>query len=283
LPIGKHALATSFKHPDVIDIPGAICGFWHDLRYAIAFLTFLPAAPSSETSDMALETQPLAGECLRRATAFFPLVGAGIGLVAGLMLLGAFELGLQPLTCALVGLATAAILTRALHEDGLADFADGLGALGSIEKRMEIMRDSRIGAFGTLAVVFAVGIRASILSGLSSPDLAISALIAAGAASRAMLPAAMRWQRPARDDGLSAGAGAPGWPQVAAAALIAFVIALLVVGFWAALAIGLAVVLATLLVAVVAQRAFGGQTGDVLGAMQVAAEIVALAAVAMLE
>ncbi len=82
---------------------------------------------------------------------------------------------------------------------------------------------------------------------------------------------------------LSAGIGAPGWPQVAAAALIAFVIALFAVGFWIALAIGVAVVLAVLLVAVVAQRAFGGQTGDVLGAMQVAAEIVALAAVAMLE
>lgn len=275
-------MATSFKHPDVIDIPGAICGFWHDLRYAIAFLTFLPTAPSIHPSDLPLETPPVAGDCLRRATAFFPLVGAGVGLAAGLMLLGAFELGLHPLTCALIGLATAAILTRALHEDGLADFADGLGALGSMEKRMEIMHDSRIGTFGTLALVFGIGIRASILSGLPSPDLAIWALVAAGAASRAMLPAAMRWQRPARDDGLSASIGAPGWPQVAAAALIAFVISLFAVGFWIAFAIGVAVILAVLLVAVVAQRAFGGQTGDVLGAMQVAAEMVALAAVAML-
>ena len=275
-------MATSLKHPDVIDIPGAICDLWQDLRYAVAFLTCLPAAPSSVPRDIEVET-PAVGDCLRRATAFFPLVGAGIGLVAGLMLLGAFELGLPPLTCALIGLATAAILTRALHEDGLADFADGLGALGPAEKRLEIMRDSRIGTFGTLAVVFGIGIRASILSGLSSPDLAVAALVAAGAASRAMLPAAMRWQRPARDDGLSAGAGAPGWPQVATAALIALVIALIAVGFWIALAVGVAVVLAVLLVAVVAQRAFGGQTGDVLGAMQIAAEIVALATVAMLE
>jgi adenosylcobinamide-GDP ribazoletransferase len=189
---------------------------------------------------------------------------------------------MHPLTCALFGLVVAVILTRALHEDGLADFADGLGSLGPPEKRLAIMRDSRIGTFGTLAILFGVGIRASILSGLPSPDLAIAALIASGAASRAILPAAMRWQRPARDDGLSAGAGAPGWPQVATAVILAFVIALIAVGFWSALAVGVAVTGAVLLVGVVAQRALGGQTGDVLGAMQVVAEIGALAAVAML-
>ena len=128
-------------------------------------------------------------------------MGAGIGLVAGLMLIGAFELGLQPLSCALIGLASAAILTGALHEDGLADFADGLGASGSAERRLAVMRDSRIGTFGTLAVVFGIGLRASILSGLPSPDLAMAALIAGGAASRSMLPVAMRWQRPARSSG----------------------------------------------------------------------------------
>lgn len=276
-------MATSLKHPDVIDIPGAICGYWRDLLCAIAFLTLLPVAPSPERTGTEGESAQAAGDSLRRSTAFFPVVGAGVGLVAGLMLVGAFELGLQPLTCALIGLASAAILTRALHEDGLADFADGLGTLGPAEQRLTIMRDSRIGTFGTLAVVFGIGIRASILSGLSSADVALAALVAGGAASRAMLPAAMRWQRPARDEGLSASAGAPGWPQVVTAALIAFVIALLTVGFWTALAIGLGVAMAVLLIAVIAQRAFGGQTGDVLGAMQVAAEIAALATVAMME
>jgi adenosylcobinamide-GDP ribazoletransferase len=270
------------KHPDVIDIPGAISSYWQDLRYAVAFLTVLPAAPSAH-DDTEIERAPATGDCLRRATVFFPLVGAGIGLIAGLMLIGAFEMGLQPLSCALIGLASAAILTGAIHEDGLADFADGLGVSGPPEKRLAVMRDSRIGTFGTLAVVFGIGLRASILSSLPSPDLAMAALIAGGAASRSMLPVAMRWQRPARSQGLSAEAGAPSWPQVATASLIAFIIALLTVGLWAALAIGVAVAFAVLLVAMIAQKALGGQTGDVLGAMQVAAELAALATIAMLE
>ncbi len=273
-------MGTSFKHPDVVDIPGAICGYWRDLCSAGAFLTWLPIAPRPPRPAAPVEAAD--GEVLGRASAFFPLVGVGIGLASGLILLAAFEVGLHPLTCALIALATGALLTRALHEDGLADFADGLGTLGTAERRLEVMRDSRIGTFGTLAVIFGVSIRASILSGLPSPDLAIGALIAAGAASRAMLPAAMRWQRPAREDGLAAGAGAPGWPQVITAAVLAFVAALFAVGFWVSLGIGLAVALATLMTTLVAQRTLGGQTGDVLGAIQVIAETAALAAVAML-
>ena len=276
-------MATSLKHPDVIDIPGTICGYWSDLRNAGAFLTVLPVAPSCPSTDTEIEAAQTVGDRLQRATVFFPLVGAGIGLVAGLMLLGAFELGLQPLSCALIGLASAALLTGALHEDGLADFFDGLGVSGPAEKRLAVMRDSRIGTFGTLAVVFGIGIRASILSGLSSADLAMAALIAGGAASRSMLPIAMRWQRPARTQGLSANAGAPSGPQVVAACAIAFIIALVTVGLWGSLAIGAAVAFAVLLIAMIAQKAFGGQTGDVLGAMQVAAETLALATVAMLE
>lgn len=271
-------MGTSFKHPDVVDIPGAIYGYWRDIRAAAAFLTWLPLAPRQATAV----AESADGEVLGRASAFFPLVGIGIGLAAGLVLLAAFEVGLSPLTCALLGLATGVLLTRALHEDGLADFADGLGTFGTAQRRLEVMRDSRIGTFGALAVVFGVAIRASILSGLPSPDLAIGALVAAGAASRAMLPAAMRWQRPAREDGLAAGAGAPGWPQVITAATLAFIASLLAVGLWVSLGIGLAVALATLVTTVVAQRALGGQTGDVLGAIQVIAETAALAAVAML-
>ena len=277
-------MATPSKHPDVIDIPGEICNLWQDFRSAVGFLTCLPGAPPfTGPLDGESEARATGATGLRRATAFFPLVGAGIGFLAGLMLLSAFELGLHPLTCALIGLASAAILTRAIHEDGLADFADGLGAFGPVEKRLDVMRDSRIGTFGTLAAIFGIGIRASILSGLSSPELAVAALVAAGSTSRAVLPAAMRWQRPARDDGLSAEVGVVDWPQVATAALTAFVVAVLAVGFSIAVAITVGAAMAALLVALVAQRVFGGQTGDVLGAMQVMAEIVVLAAVAMLE
>jgi adenosylcobinamide-GDP ribazoletransferase len=219
---------------------------------------------------------------LTRATGLFPLVGAMIGLIAGLALLGAFQLGLYPLACALVALAVAIGLTGALHEDGLADFADGLGG-ATRENRLAIMRDNQIGTFGTLALLFGVGIRASILSGLSSPDAAVLSLISAAAVSRAVLPGVMRWQRPARADGLAVAIGAPANAQVVTAVVLALLIALFAIGFWASLLVAVAAGVAAFAVAAMAQRALGGYTGDVLGAVQVVAELAALAAIAAIE
>jgi adenosylcobinamide-GDP ribazoletransferase len=219
---------------------------------------------------------------LTRATGLFPLVGALIGLVAGLALLGAFQLGLHPLACAFIALATSIALSGALHEDGLGDFADGLGG-ATRQDRLAIMRDNRIGTFGTLALLFGVGIRAAILSGLTSPEAAALALITAAAISRAMLPGVMRWQRPARADGLAAGVGAPANADVVTAAALALLIALFAVGFWAGLLAAIVAGLAALAVAALAQRTLGGHTGDVLGAVQVIAEMTALAAIAAIE
>jgi adenosylcobinamide-GDP ribazoletransferase len=276
-------VATSFKHPDVVDIPGAIAAWRRRLLLAAAFLTCLPLAgtPTVAAGEKTVVPATQLPE-LTRATGLFPLVGAAIGLVAGLALLGAFQLGLHPLACALVALATAIGLTGALHEDGLGDFADGLGG-ATREERLAIMRDNRIGTFGALALVFGVGIRASILGGLSSPEAAALSLVTAAAASRAVLPGVMRWQQPARTDGLAAAIGAPANAQVATAALLALLIALLAIGFWGSLLALLAAALAALAVAALAQRTLGGQTGDVLGAVQVAAEVAALAAIAAIE
>jgi adenosylcobinamide-GDP ribazoletransferase len=249
------------------------------LLLAAAFLTCLPVARRTPRGPG--RPVPEASE-LTRATALFPLVGAVIGLVAGLALLGAFQLGLHPLACAFVALATSIALTGALHEDGLGDFADGLGG-ATRQDRLAIMHDNRIGTFGTLALLFGVGIRAAILSGLTSPEAAALALITAAGISRAMLPGVMRWQRPARTDGLAAGVGTPNNAEVATAATLALLIALLAVGFWAGLLAALVAGLAALAVAALAQRTLGGQTGDVLGAVQVIAEMAALAAIAAIE
>jgi adenosylcobinamide-GDP ribazoletransferase len=292
LPIGKHPVATSFKHPDVVDVAGAVTAWWRRLLVAAAFLTCLPLASrvpgrsaadaaTSMTGDTALPATQRLSE-LTRATGLFPLVGAAIGLIAGLALLGAFELGLHPLACAFIAIATAIGLSGALHEDGLSDFADGLGG-ATREARLAIMRDNRIGTFGALALVFGVGLRASILSGLSSPDAAVFSLISAAALSRAVLPAVMHRQKPARTDGLSAAIGAPGNAEVATAAVLALLIALFAIGFWASLLAAAAAGIAALAVASLAQYKLGGQTGDVLGAVQVVAEVAALAAIAIVE
>ncbi|MBK8176896.1 MAG: adenosylcobinamide-GDP ribazoletransferase [Rhodospirillales bacterium] len=298
-------MATYSKHPDIIDIPGAVGAWWCDLRSATAFLTCLPVAPrrrciAPDPSAVPAEdgsegdvfdngrdrpADDLPAELpndLPRSTAMFPLVGCGIGLVAASALMAAFEIGFNPLACALVALAVSIVISAALHEDGLADFADALSG-STRERRLSIMRDSRIGTFGTLAIVLGVGLRAAILSGLSSSETAMLALIGAATLSRAVLPAVMRWQVPARSDGLSAGFATPSLQHIVIATVLALVICFVTIDFWPTLIAAAAVILAALAVALLAQRLLGGHTGDVLGTVQVISEIAALAVVAALE
>ncbi|MDA1090674.1 MAG: adenosylcobinamide-GDP ribazoletransferase [Proteobacteria bacterium] len=248
-----------------------LAGWWRDCCVSGAFLTRLPF-PS-------IKGGAKKGR-LGLASRAFPLVGAGIGAIAGLSLMAATALGLDPLACALIALAVAALVTGALHEDGLADVADGFGGGATMAAKLKIMHDSRIGTFGVLAVIFSVGIRAGVLAGLPGPGLGAAALIAAAALSRGLLPAAMHFMTPARKSGLAANAGAPdreGWMKgLALGALLSF----LFLGPWGgvlALAFGVA---AAAFVAWLANRQIGGVTGDVLGAQQQAAETVILIAAA---
>ncbi len=249
-----------------------VADWWLNLRIALAFLTRLPVSPPPPAD-------PLAAGYLARATGLFPLAGAGIGLAAAAAFLGAHGLGLPPLACALVALALSALLTGALHEDGLADVADGLGGGRNRDDRLRIMRDSRIGGYGALAMVFSVGLRAALVAGLSSPETAAAALVTCAAASRAPLAAILRWLPPARAEGLGAGAGRPGVARVAEAWIVAAVVALLVLGPVAALAVLAAAAAAAAAMAWIGHRAIGGHTGDILGASQQLAEMAALAAV----
>ena len=226
---------------------------------------------------------PLPGKDRRKLSAAaraFPITGALVGAAAGAALLAAYWAGLHPMASALAALAVSALLTGALHEDGLADTADGFGGGGTRANKLKIMRDSRIGAFGVLALVFGVGIRASILAGLLGPLAAAAALVAAGALSRGLLPAVMYLLPAARADGLAKKAGKPDREGAVVAALLGAMLALLFLGqaagLWA-IAAGAAAVAA---MAWLARRQIGGHTGDVLGAAQQVAEIAVLAAAA---
>ncbi|MFO1155012.1 MAG: adenosylcobinamide-GDP ribazoletransferase [Rhodospirillales bacterium] len=268
--------------------------FWQNFCVAAAFLTILPLAPlpGSRSGLPADLGEPVPEDVadlsppvekpgfLARAAGLFPLIGVGIGTCAALALLASFHIGLHPLACALIALAVAALVSGALHEDGLADFFDGLGGGHTVEQRLTIMSDSRLGSFGALSLVFATIIRAAILSGLFSPDTAALALIAGATVSRATLPGLMRWLEPVRPGGLGAEAGRPEPTKIALAVLIALVTALLTVGFWGAMSALVAALVAAALVGFVARQKLGGQTGDVLGAAQVLAEIAVLAAIA---
>jgi adenosylcobinamide-GDP ribazoletransferase len=240
-----------------------------DFRTAAIFFTRLPLAHEGVLT--------LAD--LRRAWRAVPAVGALIGLIGGVVFALAAWLNLPPAASALLAVLATAALTGALHEDGLADMADGCGGADK-EKRIAIMRDSRIGAYGALALIFSVGLRAACLAAIAGWGSVLLALVAAHSLSRAAIPAAMSRMQPASEEGLGAGAGAPDRLSLAIAAGFAAVLALIVLGPTAGILAILTAAVAAFVVGSAAQRLIGGYTGDVLGAVQQAAEIAVLLAAA---
>jgi adenosylcobinamide-GDP ribazoletransferase len=210
----------------------------------------------------------------------FPLVGAGIGGVAAFAFLLAQPFGLGDWPAAALAVLAGMVLTGALHEDGLADTADGLIGGHNRDQRLMIMRDSRHGTFGVVAIVFSVLLRTAALAGIGEPIYAGLALIAAHAASRAALPFAMRALAPARAEGLGATAGRPSPSLAIGATAIGLLITLAALGpKHGAIGVGL-VCAAALGLGVLAHHRIGGYTGDVLGAFQQIGEIVMLLAAA---
>jgi adenosylcobinamide-GDP ribazoletransferase len=237
-----------------------------DLVVALGFYTRLPS-PYDHGS---------VGEGIARASWAAPVAGAVVGAIGALAYALAHAVGLGPLPAAGLALVATLIATGALHEDGLADTADAFGAGASPENRLAIVRDSRIGAFGACALIFSIGLRWTALAALAGPTRAAAALIAAHAAARAMPPLLMLLIAPARPDGLSASAGLPPADSVAAAALLG--LAALVLGLGLANGLIAAALLAVSLLALrwLALDKVGGQTGDVLGALEQVCEIVVL-------
>jgi adenosylcobinamide-GDP ribazoletransferase len=210
----------------------------------------------------------------------FPFVGLAVGAIGGITYAIASAFALPPLASALIAIIATVIATGGLHEDGLADTADGFGGGATREDKLAIMRDSRSGAYGVMALIFSVGLRTAALAALATRWQVFGALIAVHALSRGVLPMAMRQLAPARDDGLGAAAGQPEASAAAIAGGAALVIALIGMGFRAGLSAALAAALATAAVAAIARRQIGGQTGDVFGAIEQCAETAALLAAA---
>jgi adenosylcobinamide-GDP ribazoletransferase len=212
---------------------------------------------------------------LAQARWAFPLVGLVVGALAWAVHAGALAVGLSPLVAAVAALATAALVTGGLHLDGLADFADGIGGGRDRAHCLEIMRDSRIGSYGVLALVFATALAVAALAGIAGGAPPEVFLLAATTSRLAMLVLLDRLP-PVRPDGLgSRAAGAAPLAWVPGALVVAGLVLWTGPGALAALA---AAALAALIVARLALRRIGGQTGDVLGAAQVLAETAAILA-----
>ena len=251
---------------------GAGSGLAADVKTAVLFCTRLPlphsAAINSGDVAQASWAFPVAGALVAGAGALTYTIAAAIRLPA-------------PLAAGLA-LAATILATGCLHEDGLADMTDGLGGGRDRARKLEIMRDSHLGAYGACALMMSLLLRWAALAAMASPTAVASVLIATHVFARAVLPAFMRFVPPARFDGLSAQTGQPTL-RSAVVALGLGVLALAAGLGLAAAAVGLAAATcAGLIMARLAMRQIGGQTGDVLGALEQIIEIVILlTAVAM--
>jgi len=235
---------------------------------AFALLTRLP---------MPIAPERVAARAAKVAWAW-PLVGLVVGALSGLVGWGASVAGVPgPVVAGLI-IACSVILTGAMHEDGLADAADGLWGGWDKARRLEIMRDSRIGTYGVVALILSLGLRWSVLglviARFPGGELVL-VLAGLGALSRAPMAVLMAAMPHARDDGMAVMVGRVGGIQAVLASVIAAVAVVVLIGVVGLQAAG-SVVLVTLASAAIAQRKIGGHTGDILGAVQQLAEIAAL-------
>lgn len=169
-----------------------------DTRAALAFFSRLPV------------TAPEAAFTLARAGGAWPLAGGLLAIAPAVVLALAVGLWLPPLIAALLALAAGAALTGGMHEDGLSDTADGFGGGRSREAKLAIMRDSRLGTFGALALILVLLLKAAALAALApSTGAAALAIVAVAVLSRSL--ALWHWAGTgaARPDGLAASGGQP--------------------------------------------------------------------------
>ena len=242
---------------------------FQDLITAFMLLTRLPVGwLGSGSPDLA------------RGVWAFPVVGLAVGLIGAFFYWLLHRIGVPAWLAACWAAAAILIVSGALHEDGLADMADGFGGGRTRERKLEIMRDSRIGSYGAVVLALSLMIRVGALAALDRPNIVLVALIAAGMAGRGAMIVPLLLLSPARTDGMASGMGhVPQWSAALGFGLVGlFLLFLLPVG--GAFAVAVAAGMAAFAVAQLARAQIGGHTGDVLGAVEVIAECVTLTVLA---
>ncbi|MFY0610079.1 MAG: adenosylcobinamide-GDP ribazoletransferase [Hyphomicrobiaceae bacterium] len=202
----------------------------------------------------------------------FPLVGLIIGGLSATAYAVAHAAHLPPPLAAVVAIATGIALTGALHEDGLADTADGLGGGQDRIGKLAIMRDSHVGSYGILTLILSLAARAVCIAALDAPHVVAGAMIALASASRTAMVIGLFAMPSARTDGLGKSASGVAMPRCVIAGILGLVALAAFTSAWPIIAISMIVV--GLILASLAWRQIGGQTGDVLGAIQQSTEII---------
>jgi adenosylcobinamide-GDP ribazoletransferase len=237
-----------------------------EFKASLAFSTRLPLLPAMSQTAKAIANAAWA----------FPVAGLVVGLIGALVYVLAHRLGLPAWPAAALSVAATLVVTGALHEDGLADTADGFGGGDTRQSKLDIMRDSRTGAYGVCALVLSLLLRIGALASFADAAALVWALLASHCAARAAMVILMWLLPPARSDGLSHDAGSPAGESAAVAATIALVVLLFCLHPLRGVIAALALLVAVALLAWLAMRQIDGQTGDVLGATEQVGEIVIL-------
>ena len=218
-------------------------------------------------------------EDLRDSVYMFPLVGLLVGLTASLVYAATCLLNLPPMLAAILTVAAQIAITGALHEDGLADVADGFGGGRTTAQKLDIMRDSRLGTYGAIGLVLGLSARIGAIAHLSDPAQVAAGLVAASALSRAAMPTAMLHVSQARPEGLAASAGRPAPFRAYLALGVGILVSFLSLPPASAGILTIACLAVAGLFLTLSQRQIGGITGDVLGCLQQIMEIVCLVTV----
>lgn len=232
-------------------------------------LAFFSRIPLPESLGNRISHDAKIGE----AAAFFPIAGLILSIPIALVWFVASSY--VPATIAAgLALGVSLLITGGLHEDGFADCADGLGATPNRERALEIMRDSRIGTYGSLALILSISLRWAALASLG-PITGVLAIIVCNVGARSAMTIAMQFSDYARPEGLGKQADTIRQSGFNLAIMIAFIIAILCGWFWGAIALSLAYLASWLFLKRLEHR-LGGYTGDGLGAMEQIAEITIL-------
>ncbi|MDX6566075.1 MAG: adenosylcobinamide-GDP ribazoletransferase [Gaiellales bacterium] len=230
-----------------------------DLGLALSFLTIVPVRVAYRGPQQ-----------LARACMWFPVIGALVGSIAAASLVAAQHLFGRPVAT-VVALVVLVVVTGGLHQDGLADTADGLGVRGDRERRLEVMRDSAVGVFGVLALLAWGLLLVTALEPLSDRQAFVTLIAAAAAARWAAVLHAIATPA-ARLDGLGAGFN-PTRSSIVLASVLAMVIVLVACGLTAGGLVVVAALVAALASVGFARKVVGGRTGDTLGATVAVTEL----------
>ncbi len=237
---------------------------WQVFLLAVGFLTRIPIPADPDFSD----------EKLNGASSYFPLVGLLVAAVAALVFIAALAIFNNPLIAVLFSMVASILLTGAFHEDGFADSCDGFGGGWRAEDVLRIMKDSRIGTYGTVALVLVLGLKAAALSAMPSTGVVVSALLFAHVLSRWLATSYLLDLHYVRGEGKSK-------PLATTMPLshwlwsgLPVLVVLIVIDLPALLPLCLVLLVFRFVFAAYLRRRIGGYTGDALGAAQQVAEII---------